>query len=145
LPYATTTAGGSGVFALSAAALARIGTVPDVVNDDGWVRRQFAQDERRVVPGFVVVHPARTARALVSRRARLINGNREIDEQSGRDADAGTLSAVGNGLRRRSYGPIDVATFLGLTVVARGVAKTRRWRGDARWSTDTSSRATEAV
>ncbi|WP_456823149.1 glycosyltransferase [Cellulomonas sp. P5_E12] len=143
LPYATGTAGGSGVFALSAAGVARIGTVPDVVNDDGWVRRQFTPGERVVVDGHVLVHPARTARSLVSRRARLVNGNREIDRQSGRDADGGSVTALYSGLRRGAYGLLDVATFVGLTMVARAVAWTRRLRGDSRWSTDASSRATE--
>ncbi|MCG2803708.1 MAG: glycosyltransferase, partial [Cellulomonas sp.] len=74
MPYGRGAVIGSGVFALTAAAVDEIGTFPDVVNDDGWVRRRFAPEQRRLVDEPFTVLAARTVRALTARRARVING-----------------------------------------------------------------------
>jgi len=68
LPYVRDGMVGSGVFALNETGYSRLGALPDVTNDDGWVRRSFAPAERLVVAEAFVAHAARTTRALVSRR-----------------------------------------------------------------------------
>ncbi|WP_136518720.1 glycosyltransferase [Cellulomonas telluris] len=145
LPYARGfTVGGSGVFALSARGRAVLGEIPDVTNDDGWVRRAVPASGRRVVEADFTVHPTRTVGALVARRARVVNGNRELDADLGPDTESTGLAAVLAGVRRRDYGTLDVLVFLAVTARARAVAWWRRRRGDTRWSTDHGSRAVTA-
>lgn len=131
---------GSGVFALNDAAVRRLGQFPDVTNDDGWVRRSFAPDERVTVEEPCVSRAPRTARALVSRRARIVNGNRSLDRSFGPDAGGTTtrhlLRWAGGDLRRWP----DLVAFLAITAASRCVALVRRAREDDSWSTDTTSR-----
>lgn len=141
LPYVRGGVIGTGVFALSADAVAQIGTFPDVVNDDGWVRRRFPAGKRRLVDAPFTVVAARTVRALTARRARVLNGNRQLDAELGPDPEGGTWAAVGRGLADRRFGPLDAATFVLVTVVTRLRAAARRRRGDTGWSTDATSRA----
>jgi glycosyltransferase involved in cell wall biosynthesis len=140
LPYVRDGMVGSGVFALNEAGYARLGAFPDVTNDDGWVRRSFAPGERLVVAEPFVAHAARTTRALVSRRARIVNGNRELD--AGLGADPGRTSAGGlaTSVRQGRVRPSDAVAFLLVTAASRWVAVVRRLRGDRRWGTDTTSR-----
>lgn len=140
MPYVRGGVIGTGVFALAAPAVDEIGPFPDVVNDDGWVRRRFAPEQRRLVDEPFTVLSARTAGALTARRARVINGNRALDEQHGADADAGTPASVRAGLVARQFGVLDAATFVLITLVARVRAAVRRRRGDTGWSTDATSR-----
>ena len=140
LPYARTASVGSGVYALNGAARALVGEIPDVLNDDGWVRRALPPDRRRVVDDEFTVRVARTAVSLVRRRARVINGNRQLAERFGPDADGAGLRAVRAGLVAHDFGTIDAAAFLAVTAGARLTAWWRRRRGDMSWSTDTSSR-----
>src|SRR6185437_16249470 len=82
---------GTGVLAVNQAGVPRIAGWPDVVSDDEWVVRQFAADERAVVDARVRQFAARTLPALVKRRARVVNGNRQLDERWPRPA--GTAGA----------------------------------------------------
>lgn len=141
LPYVREGMVGSGVFALNEAGWRRLGTLPDVTNDDGWVRRAFAVEERRSVPEPFVAHAARTTSALVSRRARIVNGNRQLAARlgadQGRNRPAGLLAA----LRRGAISPGDTLAFLAVTAATRAVATARRIRRDDRWAADRTSRA----
>jgi acetyltransferase-like isoleucine patch superfamily enzyme len=102
LPYVSTGMVGSGVFGLSRAALVELGELPDVTNDDGWVRRSFPADRRIELDEEFTVHAARTTRALVARRARILNGNREITARLGRsDEGANSVSALADALDPR--------------------------------------------
>ena len=140
LPYGGRATVGSGVFALNQAARDRLGEFPDVLNDDAWVRRTFPPPAQRAVQETFVVHPARTARALVARRARVIDGNRELAATLGPDADGAGFGALRTGLVARRFGPVDAGAFLALTAAARLAARRRRMRGSTSWSTDTGSR-----
>lgn len=141
LPYVAQSMVGSGVFGLNPAALERIGELPDVTNDDGWVRRRFAPHERVVVPEPFVSHAARTVGALVRRRARIVNGNRSLDGTLGaRDEGRNGMRSLLAAVRRRDVGVVDAGAFLGVTVAARAVAIRRRISGDAGWYMDTTSR-----
>jgi glycosyltransferase involved in cell wall biosynthesis len=140
LPYGGRATVGSGVFALNQAARDRLGEFPDVLNDDAWVRRAFPPTDQRAVQETFVVHPARTARALVARRARVIDGNRELESTLGPDADGAGFAELRAGLVAHRFGPVDAAAFLALTAAARLAARRRRARGSTSWSTDTGSR-----
>ncbi len=142
LPYVSQSMVGSGVFALNVPALERLGDLPEVTNDDGWVRRRFAPRERVVVGETFTAHAARTARALVSRRARIINGNRSLDGAlGGRDAGRNGPRALLRAVRARVVDPLDALVFVGVTAASRAVAARRRSRGDLGWYTDATSRA----
>jgi acetyltransferase-like isoleucine patch superfamily enzyme len=102
LPYVSTGMVGSGVFGLSRAALVELDTAigrkgppdPSVVVRD--VRELAELDEE------FTVHAARTTRALVARRARILNGNREITARLGRsDEGANSVSALADALDPR--------------------------------------------
>lgn len=141
LPYVTASMVGSGVFALNGPALAQLGELPDVVNDDGWVRLSFPPERRVVVPEEVTVYAARTARALVARRARIINGNRALSHDLGLgDEPPRRTAEVLRQLRRGRVSLFDVVVFGALTVAGRAAAVVRRVRHDATWSTDLTSR-----
>lgn len=138
MPYVSAMVG-SGVFALNPAALAVMGELPDVVNDDGWVNRRFPAEQRVVVDAEFVAHAARTTSALVARRARIINGNRQLDGV-GAPAPAQGLGTLAGLVRGRTVGPADVLAFVMVTVASRLVAAGRRARGSTDWSTDRTSR-----
>jgi glycosyltransferase involved in cell wall biosynthesis len=142
LPYVAASMVGSGVFGLTAAGSARLGDFPDVLNDDGFVRRAFAPDERIITGGSFTVSAPRTARALVRRRARIAIGNRDLDQRHGaRDAGANGFGALLRAARRRDVRWPDAAAYLLVTAAARGLAQWRRRVGDrAAWSTDQTSR-----
>jgi glycosyltransferase involved in cell wall biosynthesis len=141
---------GSGVFALNAAGVRRVGPLPDVINDDGYVARCFGPDERVVCDVTFRSFAARSMWALVRRRARIINGNRQLERRgdgvrprtgspvrSGGGAGAELLAAV----RQRQLPATSAAVFLLVGALARALAYWRRLTGAAgRWATDTTSR-----
>lgn len=143
LPYAAEAMVGSGVFGLTAAASTRLGDFPDVLNDDGWVRRAFEPAERLTTPGAFTVLAPRTAGALIRRRARIAIGNRDLDQRlGGRDGGGNGLGALLRAARAGRIGWPDAGAYLLVTALARGLARWRRRVGNQRaWSTDQTSRA----
>jgi glycosyltransferase involved in cell wall biosynthesis len=141
MPYVQESLIGSGVFAINSQGLDRVGAFPDVLNDDGWVHRQFSQEERITAPGEFTVFSPRTARALISRRARVLHGNKHLDDAFGSDSGGGTMGILLDRLRHGQVSGADVAVFVGVTVASRCLAEWRRRRGrPGAWSTDHSSR-----
>jgi glycosyltransferase involved in cell wall biosynthesis len=147
LPYVRHQVSGSGVFAVNAQGRARIGRWPDVINDDAYVSRQFADNERYIVDSTFRIYAARSARALIRRRARLVNGNRELDRRYPRRSAIGVNSSGGvrSAVRSGDANPLDAVTFASVTVAARLLAAWRRPRhtGDL-WATDTTTRQAAA-
>jgi len=133
---------GSGVFAVNRAGAERIGTFPDVINDDGYVRRMFAPEERFTSPGEFTISAPHTLGALVRRRARIANGNVELDGHLDDADEARTgLHDVVDLVRSSAVSPVDAAAFVVVTGCARVLGRWRRLRGRGRhWSTDTTSR-----
>jgi len=137
---------GTGVLAVNEPGIARIREWPDVMSDDEWVVRQFAADERVVVPARVTSFGARTLPALVKRRARVVNGNRQLDQRwpkpagtAGAGVRLGELRAA---RKRREISLTGELVYVGVTVAARTLAAWRRRAGTAtNWSRDASSRA----
>jgi glycosyltransferase involved in cell wall biosynthesis len=144
LPYVRHQVSGSGVFAVNGRGRARIGRWPDVINDDAFVSRQFAENERYVIDSTFRIYAARSARALIRRRARLVNGNRELDQRyptSGHSAGANTGGALVAAVRSGGAPVLDAATFMLVTVAARVLAAWRRARHKGNlWATDTTTR-----
>lgn len=130
---------GAGIFAVNRAGAARISQWPDVLSDDGFVARQFAASERVVAAGRSVIRAPRTVSALVRRRARIVNGNRELDIRWPRTA--AEPPAVRRLVLDRRVSLVHAGVFVTLTIAARALAAWRRWRGRAAmWSADDTSR-----
>jgi hypothetical protein len=142
LPYVRTGMIGSGVFAVNRAGAERLGTLPDILNDDEWVRRSFAPDERIITPGSFTMIAARTLPAMLSRTARAIIGNRELDRHHPGGASGNSLGDLVRAVRERQVGLPDGLAYVLVTVLARGLARWRLLTGTARrWSTDRTTRA----
>ncbi len=142
LPYTAGGVVGSGLLALSARGAARVGALPDVVNDDGWVRRQFPPSSRVSTGATLVVHAPRTARALVARRARVLLGNDELAALLGPDPERTASGSLGSLVRERRVSPLAVAVYAGTALAARLLAAYRVARGRRRyWAADATSRA----
>lgn len=135
---------GRGVLAVSEDGARRIGALPRMMADDLVLSEAFAPGERTVVDDVaVVVHPARTLRDLVRRRARVATGNVQADQAglrgSGARTSPGDLLAV---VRQRPALAVRVPVFLAVTVAGRLRARTAVRRGDfTTWERDASSRA----
>lgn len=135
---------GVGVYALGPAGHDRVFPLPDVLADDGWVHRSFAEHERRsVADARCVVRPARTVAAVVRRRARVRLANRQLDGVGAAPAD-GSLSPrelVGL-VRSGRVSVVDAGCFAFVLLCDRVLAKWRGLRGgnDMAWSTDLTSR-----
>ncbi|MBX6372338.1 MAG: glycosyltransferase [Acidothermus sp.] len=142
---------GTGVFAVNAAGVSRIADWPAVMNDDGFVVRQFSDAEKVLVDAVSLIHPPRTLGALIRRRARVVNGNRELDlrwPRVGGLQGSSTSSAdrKSSHLGRLRFSPVHLAVFLSVTAAARLLAAWRRWRGrGGEWSVDTTSRRVSDV
>lgn len=146
LPYHRDGLIGSGVYALSAAGRARFETFPDLISDDGFVRLQFAPDERLSVREgeFRIVAPT-TLGALLAVKLRsqkgaiqLLRFHPELARNERRDY-GGALGAI---LRQPRLWPAALVygAVLGLTKI-QGHRLNRR--GDlAAWERDETSRAT---
>lgn len=144
LPQVRSSLFGRGVIALSAAGLDRVQALPRVMSDDLALSEAFAPTERLIVSDAqVTVAPPRSVADLLRRRTRAAIGIAEVDRLGLRGAQArtgmGTLTAIA---RTSPAAAVDVATFVGVTVVARMTAAQRRRRGTAGvWLRDESSRA----
>jgi len=140
---------GSGVFAMNQAGADRVHPLPDVINDDGYVARCFSADEKVVCEVRFRSFAARSAGALIRRRARIVNGNRQLDALVRRPAGpavaGGPAFDLFGAVRGRELPPTAAAVFVAITVAARALAAWRRLTGaTATWSTDTSTRVAAA-
>ncbi|MFI2362296.1 glycosyltransferase [Promicromonospora sp. NPDC019610] len=134
---------GRGVLAVSREAAGRIAALPEVMADDLVLSEAFAPHERMVVADVaVVVHPARTLRDLVRRRARVTTGNVQADRAGLRGAEARTsLGDLGRVVRERPGLAPKVPVFLGVVLAGRLRARTAVRAGDfTTWERDASSR-----
>ncbi|MEA2278595.1 MAG: hypothetical protein QOC78_3555 [Solirubrobacteraceae bacterium] len=142
LDWSTDAPIGSGVYVLSQAGHDRVGAIPPIINDDGYVHGSFGSAERLCVGSEAfVVRPPRTLRGLVLRRTRTLEGQAELR------ARCGTLpgAAAGPGLvelvRRRPRLAADLPVFVAVTLLARRALARKRRRGAAGWERDDTSRA----
>ncbi|MDO5627803.1 MAG: glycosyltransferase [Mobilicoccus sp.] len=148
LPYVRHHLIGLGVYGLSEQGRARFDRFPEVVADDLFIQRLFADEERVVVPGEFWVRVPRDLRNLLKVRTRVARGNSELagiatDDDEGRFA--GSTGATGRALRdlaRSEPARIpDVAVYVAVTLAARLRARRAAARGRSAWERDDSSRA----
>jgi glycosyltransferase involved in cell wall biosynthesis len=148
LPYVENQVAGSGVFAMNGAGAMRVGQWPDVINDDGYVARCFDADQRVLVDATFRAFAAHSLSALVRRRARIVNGNRQLDAMLPQTLANATTPSGQNGIgalvaavRARKTDWLSGLVFATVTVSARALAAWRRTTGaTARWSTDRTTR-----
>jgi glycosyltransferase involved in cell wall biosynthesis len=135
---------GRGVIAVSAAGHRRIRALPPAMADDLAVHMAFQPDERRIVPdATVMVRPPRTARDLLRRRIRALQGVRQL--QDGEPAAGGSHGTTSPrdlvGLLRERPGTAPaLAVFLGFAILARLALRLRPGLNDGTWLRDESSR-----
>lgn len=80
--YNDSTIGGSGVYAMSEEGRNRFDTFPSIISDDGFVRLQFRAEERtRISDAYTIVSCPRSTRELITMKARVLAGKKELLEQ----------------------------------------------------------------
>ncbi|WEO76926.1 glycosyltransferase [Cryobacterium sp. SO2] len=132
---------GRGVIMLSTAGFSRIAALPRFMSDDLAYSEAFRPGERRIAPDAIAeVWPARTWRALLNRRIRVVRGVNELNRAGRLSASASTgprdlLRIVHN--EPLLVGPL--LLFLITTAVARWVARSAT-PGPLAWNRDDSSR-----
>lgn len=144
LPYMAEGMTGTGIYALSRAGRSRFGRFPDLTADDLFVQRLFAPGERTVLPDRFTVRVPRTLAALVTVRTRVAAGNRQMaheraDDEAFQSSAGSTGRALVHLVRASPRELVGAAVYVGVTVVARGRARTRKGRG-AGWLRDQTSR-----
>jgi hypothetical protein len=132
---------GRGVIAVTAEGHARLRALPEVIADDLAMSLAFTAAERTVVAeSRVVIHPPRTWRDLVRRRARAATGVGQLEAaelgQAGGSARTGVSDLLAIVRREPRLLPC-LAVFLATTVVARLCA---RRTDTSTWLRDESSR-----
>lgn len=134
---------GRGVLALSEDGARRVAALPDMMADDLVLSEAFAPAERTVLHDVaVVVHPARTLRDLVRRRARVTTGNVQADRAGLRGAEARTsLGDLRQVVRERPGLALRMPVFLGVVLAGRLRSRAAVRAGDfTTWERDASSR-----
>ncbi len=133
---------GRGVIALSEAGFERIRALPRFISDDLAYSESFSPGEREITGDAVVtVWPARSWRALLARRIRVIRGNREL-RSAGRVSDAASTGVddLIDIARREPSMVLRLPFFLLVTLVARMGERSLRSRPGG-WQRDETSRA----
>jgi hypothetical protein len=135
---------GRGAFALSREAQERVSALPGVMSDDLATSDAFADSERIIVESATVtVRPPRTVGDLIRRRTRVVTGNAQAEKLGvRRQGSATSLSTLARLLLDHPALAPRIAVFLGVTVVARLLARRAVRAGDfTTWQRDESSRA----
>jgi Glycosyl transferase family 2 len=133
---------GRGVVAVSEEGHRRVRALPAARSDDLALHIAFAPEERRVVPEATsVIKPPRTARDLLRRRVRALQGTNEL---SGPDMPPNprwrtSWADLGAIVRRRPAALPHVSVFLGYALVSRLAVRWGRFDRTA-WLRDESSR-----
>ena len=133
---------GRGAFAMSRRGRDAFEAFPDVLGDDHYAREQVPPERRGVVAeGYATVMPPRSVRALVRRRARTVEGNRQVAELGPVEraaARARRREWIGVVRRRPRLVPV-VPLYVALSLLPRVVAAWRRWSGHSvGWGRDDS-------
>lgn len=113
LPYHENAMIGSGLYALSKEGRSRFSQFPEIISDDGFVRRQFSEIERRSLPDchFEVCAPA-DIYSLIRVKSRVALGNRELKRRFGGRAD-----------RKREARPGFLRAIIGLSLIPSNLPK----------------------
>ena len=146
LPYVKEDMVGSGVYGLSEAAARRLGSLPDIIADDSFVRAKFARNERKSVSVspvggkavFVVTAP-HDLRSLLRIEARRRAGDAQLRTLS--IPQAAQSRTVLGGLFSQLHRPVDLAIYLSIKALGRAGYWINRMRGRHEiWQRDESTR-----
>ncbi|RJF78733.1 glycosyltransferase family 2 protein [Rhodopseudomonas palustris] len=144
-PWFTDNLVGSGIYVLSAAGHARLGSFPAITNDDQYVHDLFASGERATSNAHqFLVRPPRTLAGLVKRRTRTLLGQRELDRRFGQLPGRARRIAMLELLRRRRVSVSDLLVYALIAKMAAFAAARKQQRGDHSWERDETSRAAPA-
>lgn len=135
---------GRGVVALAEPGVHRVQQLPPTMGDDLAFSEAFTPAERTVVDDVaVVIHPPRTVRDLVRRRARVVTGNVQADREGIRSAGARTsLRALRDMAVSRPSVTLKIPVFVLVGALAQRRARPAVRAGDfTTWERDDSSRA----
>lgn len=151
LPYARDRLIGGGVYGLAPEAIEQLGSFPDVIADDLYVRSSFAFEKRRTVrcdsdgeKVCTTMYPPRQVRDLVAIEARRWRGSYDVRIKLGPDRQI-----AGNGLGSlvaglgKSYNLLELLGFSGVKMAGRALALFQLTFGGRRWARDMSSRAAQ--
>lgn len=144
LPQVKTGLFGRGAFVLSEEGQRRVSSLPSLMSDDLAASDAFAESERAIVTAATVtVWPARTTKALIARRVRVVTGNAQAARAGVRREGSSTGISTLLGLGRQHPRLLPrLPVFLGVTLVARWKARKAIGSGDfTTWQRDDSSRA----
>ena len=128
LPYVAEGMVGCGVYALNRAARQRLGKIPQIIADDGYVRGSFAPAERVKVDGVTAtVRAPRTMRDLVKIKTRSRLGRYQLDSMFGGKLpgqnERHQHATAWRGVLRNPVRWVDVAVYLYVNTVTRYRAK----------------------
>ncbi len=147
LPYITDAMVGSGIFGLSEAGLAAVGTFPAIISDDGFVRSRFVAVQRRRValgpdgaPVCFTMFPPRDVASLVRIEGRRRAGDAELRRLY--PTPEARPATTGHALRAEfARQPFAVCAYLAIKTAGRLRFQWTRMLGQqGRWLRDTSSR-----
>lgn len=131
LPQVESALFGRGVVVLSAQAEEQVARLSQLTDDDLGMSAVLHRDDRRIVKGAVaVIHPPRSLRQLVRRRARILTGNSRAADAGVRDPASRTtvLTLVSLAVSRPGFA-LRLPVFLGVHVAARVLAHPSVRRG----------------
>ncbi len=145
LPSSRDGIGGSGVYALSEAGRARFREFPALTADDGYVRIQFAEHERQMLPeARSRVFPPKTLKDLIATKTRAHYGTLELAAifpqlwQSRHQRNHASLAR----LFRYPWLWPQLSIYCVVTMIAKHRARKRMRNGSMQWERDQTSRAT---
>jgi acetyltransferase-like isoleucine patch superfamily enzyme len=142
LPWFTENSIGSGVYMLSEQGHRRLGSFPDITNDDQYVHDLFRPEERLCVRSHrFVLRPPRTVTGLIKRRTRTLHGQRELTARFGELPGASPRRSAGELLRRNPALIVDLLVFAWVTKTAGRAAARKVAAADTSWERDDSSRS----
>jgi glycosyltransferase involved in cell wall biosynthesis len=144
LPSSQEGIGGSGVYALSEAGRARFGPFPTLVADDGYVRVQFAPDERATIGSArSTVFAPRTIKDVINIKTRAHYGSFELAKlfptlwhNKGESNHRAIIKLLG---RPASWPKLSIYCFV--MALARHRARIRLRTNGCKWERDDASRA----
>ncbi len=70
-----------GFFALSASAVAKLESMPNILSDDEYIRRLFVQSCTCVKEAHYTINPPRNLASLINVRCRIYRGNKQLSAQ----------------------------------------------------------------
>ena len=141
-PYVTGNMVGSGLYGLSEAALAVIGTFPPIIADDEFVRTRFPEAAlRKVRDASFTMFPPRDIASLIRIESRQRAGLDQLRRLHPAPGRTGARLTGWRTLRDAGAGPVGLFVYLGVKLAGRLHFRWSRLRGrERRWLRDESSR-----